>query len=163
MNRPKNTWQLPLRRLERALAAPVAGRERPWAVRLGSAVGELARALDAHTRDADAPDGVFTEVDLTRPSLVRQVGHLRREHTDLLAAASRLQEDARNAAEAFTFPASPGAPAPLPPVPSCAGGVPDFGRLRQEAEWLLRAVRRHQEVETCLVLESVTTDIGVGD
>jgi hypothetical protein len=163
MNRPKNPWQLSLRRLERALAAPVTGRERPWAVRLGSAVGELASALVAHTQDADAPDGLFTEVDLTRPSLVRQVGQLRREHTDLLSVASRLQQEAHHAAEAFTFPTSAGPPAPLPPVLPCAGGVPDFGRLRQEAESLLRAVRRHQEVETCLVLESVTTDIGVGD
>jgi hypothetical protein len=160
MNRPKNTWQLPLRRLERVLAAPVAGRERPWAVRLGRAVEELARVLHAHTQDADSPDGLFTEVDLNRPSLARQVGELCREHTDLMAVASRLQQEARSAAEAFTFPGPAGTTAPVPPS---TRGVPDFGRLRQEAERLLRAMRRHQEEEISLVLESVTTDIGVGD
>jgi hypothetical protein len=147
--------------MERALAAPVAGRERPWAVRLGTAVSELARVLQAHVQDAESPDGLFTEVDLTRPSLMRQVGHLCQEHADLLAVASRLQEEARCAAEAFTFRASAGTSVPLPSAPP-AGRVPDFGRLRQDAERLLRAVRRHREEETSLVLES-GTDIGVGD
>jgi hypothetical protein len=148
--------------LERALAAPVTGRERPWAARLGSAVGALARVLRAHAQELESPDGLWTEVDLTRPSLVRQLGHLRREQADLLGLASRLQEELDSAARAFACPAAPGEPADLPPGPR-AGDIPDFGQLRRQAEELLQAVRRQQGEEASLVLESVTTDIGVGD
>jgi hypothetical protein len=155
MSISKSPWQRVVRRLERAVAAPVTGRERSWATRLGAAATELAEALRAHLRDSEEPGGPFFEVDLTRPSFVRQVDHLRREVTDLLALASHLQEDGRSAAQAFTFPDGPG--------PLGAAGIPDFGRLRCQAQQLLRSIERLQEQETSLVLESVTTDIGVGD
>lgn len=162
MTCPKAMWQLPLRRLERALAAPATGREREWATRLGVAVGEVAHTLHAQAHDADALDGLFHELDLMRPSLDRQVVQLRREHADLLALASRLHSEVRSAAEAFTFPASSGPGGAVPAGPPRAA-IPDFGRLRQQSEQLLHAVRNHEHEETSLVLESVTTDIGVGD
>jgi hypothetical protein len=43
------------------------------------------------------------------------------------------------------------------------GSVPDFGSIRQDVASLLTALDRNYEGETALVLESVTTDIGVGD
>jgi hypothetical protein len=162
MTCPKTMWPLAVRRLERALAAPQAGRERQWATRLATAVAEVARALDMPAGDADPLDGLCDEPELMRPSLVRQVGQLRQEHADLLAVASRLHSEACSAAEAFTFPASSGSGGPVPPGTGRTV-IPDFGRLRQQAQELLDAVRRHEHRETALVLESVTTDIGVGD
>jgi hypothetical protein len=163
MNRLKSIWQLPVRRLERAVAAPVAGRERPWAVRLGAAVEALAEVLRAHAHDLDSPDGLFTDEDLTRPSLLRQVGELRREYADLFIVASRLHHECRSAAQAFTFSAAAEPADDLSFGLRRPGGIPEFGRLRGQAQSLLRAVRRRREEETSLVLESVTTDIGVGD
>jgi hypothetical protein len=159
----KDILQAPLDRLEHVLGVPATGRERQWASRLAAALGAVGQGWLAHTAESESADGVFTEVDLTRPSLVRQVGALCREHGDLLARTTALQREAQSAACAFTFPALSRA-AGYPPGGS--GGpreIPDFGLLRQQAEQLLRALRRHQEDETDLVLESVTTDIGVGD
>jgi hypothetical protein len=155
--------QAPLDRLEHALAAPAAGRERHWASRLAAVLGAVGQAWLAHTALSESADGVFTEVDLTRPSLVRQVGALCRQHGELLARTAALQREAQAAARAFTLPALSRAAAYPPADGVGPQEVPDFGRLRRQAEQLLQALRRHQEDETDLVLESVTTDIGVGD
>ena len=47
--------------------------------------------------------------------------------------------------------------------PEPAGGIPDFGVLRQEGQGLAAALKQHGEAETDVTLESVSTDIGVGD
>jgi hypothetical protein len=155
MGRVQSPWRLAARRLERAIAAPTVGHERPWANRLGDAAADLEQVLHRHTWDMDLPGGFQSAVDLTRPSFVRQIDRLRRELTDLLALAGRLEEEARSAAQAFSFPdrGRPGGTA----------GIPEFGRLRGQGQDLLQAVERFQAEETALVLESVTTDIGVGD
>jgi hypothetical protein len=93
----------------------------------------LARVLRAGAQELEAPDGLRTEVDLTRPSLVRQLDHLRQERADLLGLASRLQEELNSAARAFACPAACGELADLPSGPH-ARGIPDFGRLRRQAE-----------------------------
>jgi hypothetical protein len=41
--------------------------------------------------------------------------------------------------------------------------VPSFSDIRQRAAWLMSALRHHQAVETDLIFESLSTDIGVGD
>jgi hypothetical protein len=41
--------------------------------------------------------------------------------------------------------------------------VPDFGALRQQLEEFAAALKHHRDEEAGLVIESVTTDIGVGD
>jgi len=47
------------------------------------------------------------------------------------------------------------------PAPTTAvGGVADFGAIR---EHLLAGLEVNKEAETKLVLESINTDIGVGD
>jgi len=153
----------PLDRLEQVLGAPATGRERQWASRLAAALGAVVQGWVVHTAESESADGVFTEVDLTRPSLARQVGALCQEHGELLARATALQREAQSAARAFTFPAPSRAAAYPPAELSGPRQVPDFGLLRRRAEELLHALRRHQEDETDLVLESLTTDIGVGD
>ena len=159
----KDTLQAPISWLEQALGAPVTGREREWASQLAAALGAVGQGWRLHAAEAESHGGAFMGIDLTRPSLVRQVGTLRREHAELLAWATALQREAQCAARAFTFPA-PSRAAEWPAgEPGSPRRVPDFGVLRQRGEQLLRTLRRHQEEETDLVLESVTTDIGVGD
>src|SRR5690242_10350892 len=139
----KDVLQSPINRLEWVLSLPATGREREWASRLAAALGAVGQGWRAHTAESEADGGMFTEVDLTRPSLVRQVGALCREHGDLLARATALQREAQSAAHAFTFPAASRAGSGLPGGPSTPREVPDFGLLRRRAEQLLHALRRH--------------------
>jgi hypothetical protein len=54
-------------------------------------------------------------------------------------------------------------PAADPSPTTGAGGVADFGAIRHQAEQLLADLQENKEAETKLVLDSVNTDIGVGD
>jgi hypothetical protein len=151
-----------IERLERAAAADAPGRERAWADNVDGALAGLEAILQRHTGEAEAPDGLFAEVDLTRPTLARRVGALRREHTTLRQRTSSLRERVRRVGRAFR-PAAESAGAPALPEPRDEEPVPDFGALRGDAERLLAALNHHREGETDLVFESVSTDIGVGD
>lgn len=139
-----------------ALAADVPGHEREWAETVEAALTGVEKALRQHMAVAEAADGVFAEVDGTRPTLARQADELCHEHGDLLKQVLALRDEVQRAAEAFT-------PAAAPPAKTAAGGVADFGVLRQQAEKLLVGLEQNREAETKLVLESVNTDIGVGD
>ncbi len=150
-------------RLEEAIAAEIPGREPAWAEQVGNALAGLQVALRQHTAGAEEPDGMYSHVDLTRPTLTRQVGDLRQEHKDFLQRAALLEKHIGSAAEPFASRADTiTATSPLP-EPAAVRAIPDFGDLRQRGEQFIRALRRHLEQENDLVLESVTTEIGVGD
>jgi hypothetical protein len=153
----------PIDKLERALTADFPGHERDWAHEVGTALVDVGQALGLHTALAETSDGLLTKVDLTRPTSVRQVSELRREHTELQEQTRSLQTQLRTAAQAFQAPhASLGKVEALPePVPLAP--VPDFGSIRQAIAQLLAALQHHQQEETKLLLDSVNTDIGVGD
>src|SRR5262249_54373308 len=86
----------PLEQLESALSARAPGRERDWANEMDGLLGGIQEALRRHVAEADAPGaGMFARVDLTRPSLVRQVGTLRQEHTSFLEQAEALRQELR--------------------------------------------------------------------
>jgi hypothetical protein len=124
---------------------------------------EVEQALGLHTALAETPEGLLTKVDLTRPTSVRQVSELRREHTELQEQTRSLQAQLQTAAKAFQpFPSTLTRAEPLP-EPAPVGTVPDFGQIRQTIGQLLAALQHHQQEEIKLLLESVNTDIGVGD
>jgi hypothetical protein len=152
----------PAEQLETALAARAPGRERDWAGQVDAILGGVVEALRRHVADTDAAGGMFTTVDLTRPTLVRQVSTLRREHTALLERAGALRQEVRNAATAFD-PLAPAGGAGRLPAPAARGAVPDFGSLRWRLGQFAAALKHHRDEEAGLLLESVTTDIGVGD
>jgi hypothetical protein len=153
----------PIAKLERALAAAFPGHERDWAEGVGNALVEVEQALGLHTALAETPDGLLTKVDLTRPTSVRQVSQLRREHTELQEQTRSLQTQLHTAGQAFQPPHSSLAGAETLPQPAPVGTVPDFGQIRQTITQLLAALQHHQQEETKLLLDSVNTDIGVGD
>jgi hypothetical protein len=148
--------------LLQAVAEVIPGRERDWAERVRGALAGIERALRHHVADAESPEGLFTGVDLTRPTLVRRVSELRREHGDFLKEVRALQNDMERAAQAFEpYAEVAGAPQALPRP--AVETVPDFGAIRQRVEQFLTALKEHREAEADLVFESVSTDIGVGD
>jgi hypothetical protein len=152
----------PIEQLESALRAPAPGREHDWAHEVEGILGRVEEALRRHVADTDAAGGMFTEVDLTRPTLVRQVSALRQEHTSFLERTGELRRDVSSAAQAFQ-PHAPDGGADRLPAPAAPAGVPDFGALRQQLEKFAAALKHHRDEEAGLVIESVATDIGVGD
>jgi hypothetical protein len=142
--------------LDQAVAADVPGRERAWAEAVVDALTHVEKALRQHRSAAKAPDGLLAEVDETRPTLARQANGLRHDHDALLAQVLALRNEAQQAAEAFQ-------PAGSPSATTGAGGVADFGAIRRRAEQFLAGLQEAKAAETKLILESVNTDIGVGD
>jgi hypothetical protein len=153
----------PIDNLERALAAEFPGHERDWAQGVGNALADVEEALGLHTALAETPDGLLTKVDLTRPTSVRQVSGLRREHTDLQEQTRSLQTKLQTAAQAFQGPHASLGQVDALPEPAPLQPVPDFGAIRQAIGELVTALQRHRQDETKLLFESVNTDIGVGD
>jgi hypothetical protein len=142
--------------LDRALAVHVPGREREWAERVINALGFLETALRRYRAGAKAPDGPLAEVDETRPTLARKADVLRNGLDDFVEQIVSLRKEVQAAADAFQ-PASDSAGRPS------VACVADFGAIRGQAERLLTGLRANKEIETKLILESVNTDIGVGD
>jgi len=134
---------LRVRQLERGIAARASGREREWAEEVGTALDKILAALRKHSREMDAPDGTFAEVDLTRPTLARQAGELRDDQEMYLEHAQALRDELRDAVE--------------------PEALPDLDFLRTRLADFVAALKKHCGEEARLVYESVTTDIGVGD
>jgi hypothetical protein len=155
--------QTSLERLAQALAADFPGHEAAWAADVDGALDTLEQALRQHTVGAEAANGLLTEIDLSRPSLVRRVSELRRQHSDFLEQTVALRKEVHQAAQVFAPPAETVAEADALPKPAGSDSIPDFGSLRRQGQQLLDSLRRHREEETDLTQESFSTDIGVGD
>jgi hypothetical protein len=160
---PDELLSTPLENLDGALAADPAGREGIWAESLGGALAAVAEALRRHAAAAEAPGGPLAQVDLTRPTLVRQVSRLRQEHLDLPGQAEALAAEARLAATSFGVPADTVTSSHELPPPTGGGAPADVNELRARVRDYLAALRRHADEESGLLIESVTTDLGAGD
>ncbi len=152
----------PIEGLEQALQMDYPGHEGVWADEVSGALANVHQALRLHAAATEGADGLLTKVDLTRPTLARQVGELRREHRDLFDQAGALEGQLRNAGQAFQSAAGSPAMNPLP-EPAKNSAVPDFGALRDSVARLLVTLKQHAKEETKIIFESVNTDIGVGD
>jgi hypothetical protein len=148
--------------LRQALAEGFPGREHDWTERVGNGLAHLEGALRGHIGQAEKTDGIFSGVDLQRPTFVRQVNGLRLGLRELVRDLHTLRDQVRLAGEAFRPAASHTDPDRLP-RPIAQASVPRFGELRSRVESFLARVEQQRGKETRLVLESVTTDIGAGD
>jgi hypothetical protein len=118
------------------LAEAIAGpvaRQEP----MRQALAGLERGLRQRIMLEDMPDGRSPEIDSTRASLARQADQLRHNLDALLAQTVALRE-------------------------AVARGA-DTNALRRSAEDLLVDLDANESAERDLVLESVNTDLGVGD
>ena len=160
----KDPLQLAAGRVRAALAESSAGRERDWSETVGQTLLDVERELCQHRARAQDTDGSLATLDATRPTLLRQWSGLCHEYSELAKSVQRLRTDASRTAEAFQSvgEALEGAitPAPVPPV---AVGVPVLGTIRTDAGRLLARLEKSRATETALLIESVATDIGVGD
>jgi hypothetical protein len=77
-------------------------------------------------------------------------------YDDFLTQILALHEDVRCTTEVFQAVADRS-------MQPDAGGVVDFSIIRQQAKQVLAGLQENKQAETKLVLESINTDIGVGD
>jgi hypothetical protein len=153
-------------KLQRVLAADVAGQERDWADRVDRALAQLADAIGKRAATWKSPEGKVVEVESPRlpsPTVARRGSELRRDLDGFLEQARTLQTDVRHVARTFGGGAEVANLAGALPVAPEAGAVPDFGVFRQRAEQLVEGVQRYIQQEAGLILESVNIDVGAGD
>lgn len=131
-----------MHQLEAALAAAAPGREHCWIDRVRENLSGVQSALERHVASAEGEEGLFAEIDLTRPTLIRSAERLRREHVDLVQQAEALRRQVAHYGPEER---------------------PAFEIIRQQAARLLEALRHHQAREADLIFESLYTDIGAGD
>jgi hypothetical protein len=148
--------ELSVDQMQQALAEKVPGRESDWTAAVEEALSRVEAALRQHRAAAREPDGLLAEVDETRPTLARQADRLRTDHDAFLKDVLALREEVGRAAGAFR-------PVAHHSTPQAAAGVVQFSAIREQAEVLLARLRKHEEAETKLVLESINTDIGTCD
>jgi len=153
---------LPRDELALALDANAVGREGDWAGSVACALAELQEALRQHIVLAETTDGIFGTVDLTRPTLVRQMMQFRREHNTLMDEVHVLQQMVRDVARAFQPRVSENLIDTLPEN-YVRSSIPDFGALRERGQHFLAKLSRHEEGEDMVVMESVAAEIGTGD
>jgi hypothetical protein len=155
---PRKSDALPrsLDRIAKVLAADFPGHERQWAKIVDSALVFVEAALRQQRDLANDPDGLLAGVDEMRPTLARRAEQLRSDYDHFLTRVLSLREEVQKAVEAFQ-------PAPVPLTRTCVGKVADFGAIKQGTLRLKEELRRHQEAELRLVMDSVNTDIGAGD
>jgi hypothetical protein len=154
---------LSLESVRQALAADVPGHERQWTEAVLTALFRLEIRLRQHLTGVAAPDGVFAEVDETRPTLARKKTDLHRLCQRLLEKCVSLQEEIRCAAGVFAPAAESLATAGSTVTPPPEESIPNFQAIRQRADQFLDELQKVMQAEANLILESINTDIGVGD
>jgi hypothetical protein len=138
--------------LERALGARTAGREYQWSASVADALDHL-RGVMASRPGIPASGDV---VDRTRPTLARQAEGLNRNFTDCLGRIESLHEELQGVSRRF-------APRARARVRGEGETVPDFSDIRRRAADLIASLQQIRAAEVDLVLDSINTDIGVGD
>jgi hypothetical protein len=141
-------------KLESALAASTGVDAGEWLDDLSTVLAELWRSLVKHESGSESSRRITTIGSTDRetvPLLDRRVQQLRLEHVllfDNTRALMQRVDDLRKLLQA-------GARSPAQTT--------DMAAVRKMAADLLELVRDHREAESKLMLESLTTDVGVGD
>lgn len=142
-------------KLELALEAKFGGREKKWTEDVERALQEVEAALPLHMADLESHDEIFPPLDDPEeargmPLSPRRMRKLRQEHTDFVWWAKGLRRSLHALRGYWQPHALPGLEARLRDI-------------RHRGRYLVARLRRHQEAESDLLLESLVTDIGGGD
>jgi hypothetical protein len=146
--------------LEIALSGKHPGREAEWAAEVSCALESVAEGLQSHLAETEDPKHLIPVAEgkakEPSPTQERRVQGLRQEIADCLQRVQDLQGMVRNALDVFQSDNGPLANRE-------SNAIPDFGQIRVQGEQLIVAVAEYMLDETNVVLDAVTTDIGVGD
>ncbi len=146
------------------LAQPFAGRERDWSAGVARVLQDLENELHRRRLGNQGREGFPPALDATRPTLFRQWSELCQEARKLAAEVQGLRLEVEQGGDVFQSSKERLEAATTPPSSTPVGGaVPVFSELRRKIESLLTRLEKNLETEHAVLLESVTTDIGVGD
>jgi hypothetical protein len=134
-----------LDRLQRVLATDCPGSDREWASGCWYALARLETQLRQHLEDSRADDGPSALIDPTRPSLLRQWEEILHGYRDQLETVIGLKWELYHLAQGK------------------AAAATAREHLRPRLEQIVSALHQNLNTETDIVMESVVTDIGVGD
>jgi hypothetical protein len=126
--------------LERALAAPAAGRAVIWGEAVHAAVSGIADDFSAHVDVTEGPGGLHQAILAGDLRLANAVSALTAEHEQIAAEIAALVADSA---------------APV--------GAGDVDGLRERGTSLLGHLVRHRQRGADLIYEAYATDIGGGD
>jgi hypothetical protein len=128
-----------MERLRGALthAAPDGGGG--WARDVEGELREVRSGIEAHREAAEAADGMLAQVEEAMPGAHFRLEGLRKDHSELLAAADALLAEAGRRG---------------------VGGDGAAEAVRHEAALLLTRLRNHQEREVDLVFDAFESDLG---
>jgi len=131
-----------MHRLDVALAAPAPRRQRDWCERVAKELAKLHENLGRHVVAAEAPGGMFAEVETAAPPLHHRIERLKREHAQLLRQMDVLEAFVEKQRDQEIY---------------------GFQEIRQRAGWLLTGLRHRTALVADLIFELYDTDIGCGD
>ncbi|MGV9302895.1 MULTISPECIES: hemerythrin domain-containing protein [unclassified Nonomuraea] len=123
--------------LDRALAAPPAGRAAEWAHELTPVLARMREAFDAHISIVEGPDGLFDEVRTAAPRLDGMLRRLHREHLEIAAQLAAAEDEL-----------------------AAPGDEPAVERLRQRLTAVVTALGRHRRRGADLLYQAYEIDIG---
>jgi hypothetical protein len=126
--------------LERALAAPSAGRAKEWCGAVRDRAETLSDAFTIHVVVTERQGGLFDDVLAHAPRLANQIGRLRDEHEQITAGLAAVDEVA-------------------------AGRDPEdaIGPVRDAALEVMGAIVRHRNAGSSLLYEAYFVDIDAAD
>jgi hypothetical protein len=126
-----------------------------WARRYRDDLRELTQTIRQHVATTESPGGALTTLGSSKQQTLATLDHavhnLRLDHVELLNSASELYWKAQGLADQYLAGSS---------------GVAAEGEMadaRRAGEKLLRRVHQHQETERKLLMDTINTDVGVGD
>jgi len=153
--------------LQASLERAAPGQERDWTDCVRKALSGVETALEEHRLTTEGPDGLCSELREpsvgTDPGRVRVIHGLCQEHAQLSALAKSMHDPIESALLAFQKEPIPPDRLIIPPMPPVTHTIPDFGEIRRQGEQFIASLRKHCEAEAKLLLETVNTDVGVGD
>lgn len=149
--------------LRSAIVGTTPDEEREWAGVLWYGLARLEKALRQQLDNVVDPDGLASEVDQTRPTLVRQQEKLRDDYRNLLEQCMALKWELYRAAQPYLAESDRLGKQPPWKDNGDALPTPDWTALSARIETMIDRIAADHEEETSLVQESATVDIGAGD
>jgi hypothetical protein len=141
--------------LESVLAADQPEASATWARRYRDILGGLAQTIRGHISSTESPGGALSTLESpkqqTAATLEHAVHNLRLDHIELMNCACELYLNVQRLAD------------------HCLAQISEIAThdeliaAREAGGKLLRRLHEHQEAERKLLMDTINTDVGVGD
>ena len=122
--------------LSEALESPVEPPER-WLDAVGASIARTHTTLEAHVREAEAPDGLLAQIIEEEPAFGSRAQQMRDEHVELLNDSATLLQFAEQ--------------------------DPSVDELRAKATELIDLIERHRHRSGSLLTDVYSLDLSAGD